>query len=195
MEGQEMDEFLRLVLEGVDVEALAAGDNRELERFKANMLRVGRMIYSKPPAERARWFSALRAGSLQLIAQIPIITPMLTAILESATGEDLGSKIDALGSKIDALGGKIDALGSKVDALGGKIDALGSKVDALGGKIDALGRKVDALGGKIDALGDKVDALGRDLGGKMDQMLNLQRETIGFLARILNVLEERLPRA
>ncbi|MFA4030363.1 MAG: hypothetical protein GDYSWBUE_002056 [Candidatus Fervidibacterota bacterium] len=176
-----MDEFLRLVLEGVDVEALAAGDNRELERFKANMLRVGRMIYSKPPAERARWFSALRAGSLQLIAQIPIITPMLTAILESATGEDLGSKIDALGSKIDALGGKIDALGSKVDALGGKIDALGSKVDALGGKIDALG--------------DKVDALGRDLGGKMDQMLNLQRETIGFLARILNVLEERLPRA
>lgn len=107
MEGQEMDEFLRLMLEGVDVEALAAGDSRELDKFKVNMLKVGRMIYSKPPAERARWFSALRAGSLQLIAQIPVITPMLTAILESATGEDLGSKIDALGRE---LGSKMDQM-------------------------------------------------------------------------------------
>lgn len=118
MEGQEMDEFLRLMLEGVDVEALAAGDSRELDKFKVNMLKVGRMIYSKPPAERARWFSALRAGSLQLIAQIPVITPMLTAILESATGEDLGSKIDALGRD---LGGKIDAVGRE---LGSKMDQM-----------------------------------------------------------------------
>ncbi|MDW8025273.1 MAG: hypothetical protein RMK18_05325, partial [Armatimonadota bacterium] len=151
MEGQEMDEFLSLMLEGVDVEALAAGDTRELEKFKVNMVKVGRMIYSKPLAERARWFSALRAGSLQLIAQIPVITPMLTAILESATGEDLGSKIDALGRD---LGDKIDTLGRN---LGDKIDTLGRD---LGDKIDALGRD----------LGDKIDTLGRDLGGKIDAL-------------------------
>ena len=51
---------------------------------------------------------------------------------------ELATKVDALGTTVNALGTKVDALGTTVNALGTKVDALGTKVDSLGWKLDCL---------------------------------------------------------
>ena len=64
----------------------------------------------------------------------------------------LGSRIDALGTRLDA---RIDAqgadLGSRIDAQGAD---LGSRIDALGTRIGSLESRLDA---RIDVLVTKID--------------------------------------
>jgi acylphosphatase/predicted nucleic acid-binding Zn-ribbon protein len=86
---------------------------------------------------------------------------------------NLGEKIDSVGSKIDILSEKTDKGFSE---LGDKIDILSEKTDRgfseLGGKIDTgfseLGEKIDGVGNKIDVLSEKTDNGFSELGEKID---------------------------
>lgn len=65
----------------------------------------------------------------------------------------LGSRIDALGTRldgrIDALEGRIDALGARLD---GRIDSQEARIDSVGSRLDALSQNVADLTAAVRAL-------------------------------------------
>ena len=80
----------------------------------------------------------------------------------AALGTSLGSRIDAVDTKVGAVG---VSLGSRIDAVDAKVDAVDAKVGALG---TSLGSRIDAVDAKVDAfgksLGSRIDAVDRRLG-------------------------------
>jgi len=183
------DNFIREAMKGTDEEKLSLGEEREIKKFRVNLSKLMRQIQEEPPERKIKAVKVIKAAAFSLMAQAPVITPVITAMLQVVTGEDLGGKIDGLSAKMDTLSEKIDALGSKMDTFSEKMDTLSEKMDTLSEKMDTLSEKMDTLSEKMDALGDKMDILG----SKMDRMLGLQQETIDLVKRGISILEERLP--
>jgi hypothetical protein len=125
---EEVKRLVEKFLEGIDEDSLRRGEVWSLERFKANVGKIGVEMLGEPPEVKEKVLSGVKAAGLQLIANIPIVTPIITAFLEVATSEDLGGKVDKLGNKIDSgfrnLGEKMDNLGEKMDNLGEKMDRM-----------------------------------------------------------------------
>jgi len=72
--------------------------------------------------------------------------------------------------RLDDIGTKLDSNGEKIESLGTNIDDVGTKIDSNGEKIDNLGVKLDSTGVKIDGVSDSVVSTGNYLGGKLDNM-------------------------
>jgi outer membrane murein-binding lipoprotein Lpp len=141
-----LNNFIRACLRGVDIKRLKRGDEKELSRFRGNLAIFIKRLFTVKPEQKQKVISTIKTGSLELISQIPVITPVITAMFQVITGEDLGSKMDGLASKMDGLASKIDDLGNK----------LSSKIDGLSSKIDDLGNK---LGSKMDNINDRLGEL------------------------------------
>ncbi len=113
--------LLKEIMKGINEDAINAGDEREIKKFRINISKILMEMLKQKGEEKKKMIESLKASAFALLAQIPIITPVVTALLQTITSEDLGNKIDILGKD----------LGSKMDTLGGKMDTLGSKMDKL----------------------------------------------------------------
>jgi hypothetical protein len=127
--------LLAAFMKGVDERKLKAGDEKEEAKFRRNAARIARKILKEPPEVRARAVNAIKQGFLKLIETIPVITPTITAVIQTLSGEDLGAKIDTLGTKIDTLGTKIDKgfseLGTKMDTIGTTLRDMGDTLHEI----------------------------------------------------------------
>jgi hypothetical protein len=137
-----LNSFIRACLSGVDIKRLRRGDEKELSRFRRNLAIFIKRLFTVKPEQKQKEISTIKTGSLELISQIPVITPVITAMFQVITGEDLGGKIDGLAGKIDGLGSKMDNLSSKMDNISRKIDDLGNK---LGSKMDNINERFGEL--------------------------------------------------
>ena len=143
------DNFIREAMKGTDEEKLSLGEEREIKKFRVNLSKLMRQIQEEPPERKIKAVKVIKAAAFSLMAQAPVITPVITAMLQVVTGEDLGGKIDGLSAKMDTLSEKMDTLSEKMDALGDKIDILGSKMDRMLGlqqeTIDLVKRGISIL--------------------------------------------------
>jgi hypothetical protein len=121
--------LLAAFMKGIDERKLKAGDKKEEAKFRRNAARVARKILREPPEVRARAVNAIKQGFLKLIETIPVITPTITAVFQTISGEDLGSKMDRL---IELQDKTRDELGSKIDNLGTKMDKVDSTLREMG---------------------------------------------------------------
>jgi hypothetical protein len=129
------DALLVAFIKGVDERKLKAGDEKEEAKFRRNAARLARKILKEPPEVRARALSAIKQGYLKMIEGILVITPTITAVIQTLSGEDLGTKIDTLGTKMDRMIGlqeemiELQREGQK--ELGAKIDNLGKELSSV----------------------------------------------------------------
>jgi hypothetical protein len=103
--------IIRKLLDGVDRSKLALEDEREFRKFRKNMAKLISNLLKEPPERKQMGVNAIKAGAFQIIASIPVVTPIITAMLQVVSGEDLGSKIDGLR---DYLGNKLDRIAKEL---------------------------------------------------------------------------------
>jgi hypothetical protein len=70
--------------------------------------------------------------------------------MEAATWSALGLLAAGMLGTLFYLGSRIDALGARID---GRIDSLGSRLDA---RIDALAGEIRAQGARLDTISDRL---------------------------------------
>jgi hypothetical protein len=111
------EEVVGFLLRGVDERLLMLKDEEELKKFRDNVREFTTKIVMGEKEEKEKLIKAAKVGTMQIIASIPVITPVITAMLQVITGEDMDTKMDTLGKKIDGLGTKMDTLGTKMDKM------------------------------------------------------------------------------
>jgi len=84
------------ILKGINTKRLAKGDHYALHKFRQNIARVVADIVRDKPENKRRRLEAFKAGAWELIAQVPVITPVVTAMFQALLGEDLGMKMDRM---------------------------------------------------------------------------------------------------
>lgn len=97
--------LLKRAIKGVNIEKINLNDEKELKKFRENIAEIMKDIFSQPPDIKNKAIQAIKVGVFELMSQIPVITPVITAMLQTITSEDLSSKIDNLSKE---LGSKMD---------------------------------------------------------------------------------------
>jgi len=84
------------VLKGINAKRLARGDRQALKKFRENIARLVADIVRDTPENKQKRLETFKAGAWELIAQVPVITPVVTAMFQALLGEDLGTKMDQM---------------------------------------------------------------------------------------------------
>lgn len=117
------EKIMEILIGGLDQEKLKENDEEELSKFRQNLASFMIKLFEEEPKSKESAIRVIKAGIFSLIAQIPVVTPIITAMLQVITGDDLGTRMDegfrTLSSKIDEGFKRMDegfrTLGSKMD--------------------------------------------------------------------------------
>lgn len=91
---------------GLDEEKLLQNNEEELKKFRTNLISLVFEVMGQEEEEKRRSLEALKMGALSMIAQIPVLTPVVTAMLQVILSDDMGLRM-TLGFKM--LSNKMDA--------------------------------------------------------------------------------------
>ena len=112
MDVWEQQKVVERATEGVDVKKANEGDAEEQRKFRENIAGIMRELFRLSPPQKRKALQALKEGAFSLMSEIPVITPVITAMLQTITTDDLGEKMDKgfreLGEKMDEGFKKMD---------------------------------------------------------------------------------------
>jgi hypothetical protein len=170
------------ILKGLNEELLYKEDPVQIQQFRENIAKVIEMYIEEPPEIRTKAQRVVKASAFTLLAKIPVITPIITAMLQVITGDDIGAKLDNLAYKMDSLGYKMD----KMLSLQEKTLSLQEKTLSLQEKTLSLQEKTISLQEKTLSLQEKTISL-------QEKTLSLQEKIISLQEKTISILDERLP--
>ena len=117
MDVWEQQKVVERAIDGVDVKKANEGDAEEQRKFRENIAGIMRELFRLSPPQKRKALQALKEGAFSLMSEIPVITPVITAMLQTITTDDLGEKMDRgfreLGEKMDEGFKKMDEQAEK----------------------------------------------------------------------------------
>ena len=135
MDVWEQQKVVERATEGVDVKKANEGDAEEQRKFRENITKIMLELFQLSSPQKRKALEALKGGAFSLMSQIPVITPVITAMLQTITTDDLGERMDRgfreLGEKMDRgfreLGEKMDEGFNRMEEWFKKMDEQAEK--------------------------------------------------------------------
>ena len=182
--------FLDEILKGIDKEKLSLEDKNELRKFRENLSVYMQKVFAENGEDKKKIVKAMRAGSFALIAQIPVVTPVITAVLEIITSEDLGEKMDIM---IDLQKQTVELQKQTIQSIDTKFDTM---IELQKQTIELQKQTTELQKQTIELQKQTIQSIDT----KFDTMINLQKQTtelqkqtIELQKQTIDILEERLP--
>jgi hypothetical protein len=91
------EDFVKTLFAGIDLALLEAEDKKQQRIFRKNVWKLVNKILTEPkPSLRKKLIRGMKSAFFEALSNFPIITPIVTAALQTITSEDINDRLDKL---------------------------------------------------------------------------------------------------